>query len=64
MLVFTWAVFRLPEARNLAYEKLDVLFEKRTPAWKFTAKKLDAVAESQKIEGLDDRLHVTNLHKV
>lgn len=64
VLVFTWAVFRLPETRNLTYEELDVLFEKRTPAWKFTAKNLNAVMESQKIQELNDNEDGTEVQKV
>lgn len=39
-----WALFRLPETRNLTYNELDVLFEQRVPAWKFSSRDIDGVA--------------------
>ena len=35
-LLFVWAFFRLPEAKNKTYAELDDLFEKRVPAREFS----------------------------
>jgi SP family general alpha glucoside:H+ symporter-like MFS transporter len=34
-LVTLWAIFRIPETRARTYGELDVLFEKKIPAWRF-----------------------------
>lgn len=48
-----WAVLRLPETKDRTFEELDVLFEKRVPAWRFSSTKIDAIAESEVIQGGD-----------
>ena len=40
-----WAVFRLPETRGITYGELDVLFEKRVPAWRFSSTNAEVAAE-------------------
>ncbi|KAH6605288.1 rna 3 -terminal phosphate cyclase [Trichoderma cornu-damae] len=40
-LVTLWAAFRVPETRGRTYGELDVLFEKRTPAWRFGAAEVE-----------------------
>ncbi|KAJ5729466.1 uncharacterized protein N7483_003974 [Penicillium malachiteum] len=40
-----WAYFRLPEPRGRAYKELDLLFERGTPARKFSATRVDAYVE-------------------
>lgn len=34
-LTILWCVLRLPETKGITYTEMDILFEKRTPAWKF-----------------------------
>lgn len=50
-LTMVWALFRLPETRGKTYEELDVLFEKRVPAWKFNKTKVNEVAEANEVLG-------------
>lgn len=45
-----WTFFRLPECRGRTYEELDLLFEKRVDARKFSGYKIDAYVESEKGE--------------
>ena len=45
-----WAIFRLPEVKGLTYEELDILFERRTLAWKFKSTKINAVEESERLQ--------------
>ncbi|CAG9953030.1 unnamed protein product [Clonostachys rosea f. rosea IK726] len=47
VLTLIWAAFRLPETKDKTYEELDILFEKRVPAWRFASTKLDVVAEAE-----------------
>jgi SP family general alpha glucoside:H+ symporter-like MFS transporter len=47
VLTLIWAAFRLPETKDKTYEELDILFEKRVPAWRFASAKLDVVAEAE-----------------
>jgi MFS transporter, SP family, general alpha glucoside:H+ symporter len=35
-LTTVWAIFRLTETKNLTYEELDILFNERVPAWRFS----------------------------
>lgn len=46
VLVTTWAVLRVPETRGRTYGELDMLFERRVPAWKFADEVVDVVAEA------------------
>lgn len=55
-LTTVWSVFRLPETRGRTYEELDVLFEKRIPAWKFSSTSLDVIAETEMIQSSDKKL--------
>jgi SP family general alpha glucoside:H+ symporter-like MFS transporter len=41
-LMFLWAYFRLPEGRGRTYEELDILFERKVPARKFSSEHVDA----------------------
>ena len=54
LLTTAWAVLRLPETRGRTYEELDVLFEKRIPAWKFSSINLDVIAETEIMQGGTD----------
>ncbi|KAF4459470.1 mfs alpha-glucoside transporter [Fusarium albosuccineum] len=47
VLTLLWAVFRLPETKGKTYEELDVLFEKKIPAWRFASTRLDVIAEAE-----------------
>jgi SP family general alpha glucoside:H+ symporter-like MFS transporter len=40
---FSWGYFRLPEAKDLTYSELDLLFEHRVSARKFTREAADAL---------------------
>ncbi|KAH8801352.1 general substrate transporter [Xylogone sp. PMI_703] len=53
-LTVIWCIFRLPETKGLTYEELDILFEKKTPAWKFKATQIDLIRESNRIGGTGD----------
>ena len=48
-LTLVWAILRLPETKDKTYEELDVLFEKRTPAWKFAKARVDTMAETSEV---------------
>jgi SP family general alpha glucoside:H+ symporter-like MFS transporter len=50
VLTVTWAIFRLPETKGRTYEELDILFEKRVPAWKFASTEIDLIRESQQLK--------------
>ena len=49
--VIIWCIFRLPEVKGKTYEELDILFEKRVPAWKFSSTHVDVVAEAAHAQG-------------
>ena len=36
-----WCILRLPETKHRSYSELDVLFERRVPAWRFKSTKVD-----------------------
>ncbi|KAH3680204.1 hypothetical protein WICMUC_000469 [Wickerhamomyces mucosus] len=40
-LTWIWSIFRLPETKDRTYEELDILFEKRVPARKFSSYQID-----------------------
>lgn len=42
LLCLVWCIFRLPEARARSYAELNLLFENKIPAWKFSSTKVDA----------------------
>lgn len=42
-LTVLWAVFRLPESKDRTYEELDLLFEKKLPAWRFASTDINAI---------------------
>jgi hypothetical protein len=42
---FAWCAFRTPETKEITYTEMDILFEKRTRAWRFTQAKMDVVDE-------------------
>jgi SP family general alpha glucoside:H+ symporter-like MFS transporter len=41
LILFTWSYFRLPEPRNRTYGELDILFEHRVSARKFSSTSVD-----------------------
>jgi SP family general alpha glucoside:H+ symporter-like MFS transporter len=51
--MFVWSFFRLPEAKGRTYEELDLLFQKRVPARKFSSTHVDpyaaGIAPSQEV---------------
>ena len=48
-IVLLWAIFRLPETRNRSFEELDILFERKIPAWKFAAAKVDLAESNEQV---------------
>jgi SP family general alpha glucoside:H+ symporter-like MFS transporter len=46
VLTIAWCAFRMPETKGITYTEMDILFEKRTPAWRFKQAKVDVVEES------------------
>ena len=52
ILTIIWCVFRMPETKGITYSELDVLFEKRTPAWRFKNRKtqVDVVEAAHEVE--------------
>ena len=61
VLTTTWAILRLPETKDRTYEELDVLFEKRVPAWRFASTKIDAVAEAEVIQSGDKTIKAAHV---
>lgn len=57
-----WAFFRLPETRGRTYEELDVLFEKRVPAWKFSSQSMDVIAETEFMQGGDQKMVIEHVN--
>nr|XP_036582141.1 MFS sugar transporter [Colletotrichum truncatum]KAF6790801.1 MFS sugar transporter [Colletotrichum truncatum] len=53
-IVFVWAFFRLPEAKDRTYEELDILFARRTPAREFAKAHVDAYATSSQVEDVHE----------
>ncbi|KIY01457.1 uncharacterized protein Z520_03009 [Fonsecaea multimorphosa CBS 102226] len=49
VLLLIWAIFRLPETKDRTFEEVDVLFEKRIPAWRFKSTRLDLLQETRAI---------------
>lgn len=49
-LTLIWAIFRLPESKGRTYEELDLLFERRLPAWKFAHADLTAMGEENEMQ--------------
>lgn len=45
-LILLWAFFRLPETKQRTYGELDILFERRVPARKFSAYEIDRIDPS------------------
>jgi SP family general alpha glucoside:H+ symporter-like MFS transporter len=45
VLTIAWCAFRTPETKEITYTEMDILFEKRTRAWRFTQAKMDVVDE-------------------
>lgn len=52
LLSVVWVFFRLPEPRGRTYAELDVLFERRVPARKFAATRIDLFAGPPDIGGV------------
>ena len=46
--VYCW--FRLPETKGRGYGELDLLFQARTPAWRFKSTKVDQFNVHENIE--------------
>ena len=61
-LTLVWTVLRLPETRGRTYEELDVLFEKRIPAWKFSSTQMDLIAETGVVTGLEEKQSAIAVH--
>ncbi|TXT04303.1 hypothetical protein VHUM_04190 [Vanrija humicola] len=38
-----WCWFRMPETKGITYAEMDILFEKKTPAWKFKSTQVDVI---------------------
>lgn len=56
LLCFVWTYFRLPEPKGRTYAELDILFERRVPARKFSStvvEKLSLESDSENAENLD-----------
>ena len=49
VLTVIWSLFRLPETKGKTYEELDILFEKRVPAWKFAKTDVSLIAEAEEV---------------
>jgi SP family general alpha glucoside:H+ symporter-like MFS transporter len=45
VLTIAWCAFRMPETKGITYTEMDILFEKRTPAWRFKQAKVDVIDE-------------------
>jgi len=61
-LTVLWALFRLPETRGKTYEELDVLFEKRIPAWKFASTNIDVYRDINQVEEMKmEHEHLENI---
>jgi SP family general alpha glucoside:H+ symporter-like MFS transporter len=61
-----WAIFRLPETKGLTYDELDILFEKRVSAWRFSRKNIDLIRDTRNIKGVngeDDKKEVIVDHR-
>ena len=43
VLTIIWCIFRMPETKGITYAEMDVLFEKRVPAWRFKRARVDTV---------------------
>ncbi|KAL7423283.1 hypothetical protein Q5752_002583 [Cryptotrichosporon argae] len=41
VLTIAWCALRMPETKGITYTELDILFEKRTPAWRFRKARVD-----------------------
>lgn len=54
LVCLVWCVFRLPEAKARSYAELNLLFENRVPAWKFSSTKVDAFrSESMTVKAVE-----------
>ena len=49
-LTIVWCVFRMPETKGITYAEMDILFEKRVPAWRFKKAKVDIVEHTENTE--------------
>lgn len=45
LVMFVWAIFRLPEPKGRTYEELDLLFQRKIAARKFSSTTVDAYTE-------------------
>ncbi|KOS20795.1 Maltose permease MAL61 [Escovopsis weberi] len=45
VLVTIWGFFRIPETKGRTFAELDVLFENKVPAWRFSSEKVDVLTE-------------------
>ena len=55
--VFVWSFFRLPETKGRSAAEIDVLFERRTPARKFSKTTVDPFHGPESGEGIADKAH-------
>lgn len=51
-----YCIFRLPETKHRSYGELDILFEKRVPAWRFKSTKVDRKSSRSDCEELEECL--------
>ncbi|KAJ6571319.1 trehalose transport-related protein [Mycena capillaripes] len=54
-----YCIFRLPETRGRSYGELDILFENRVPAWRFSKSKVDQFGLSD-APPLDEKVSVSH----
>ncbi|KAK5991132.1 General alpha-glucoside permease [Cladobotryum mycophilum] len=49
VLITIWGFFRIPETQGRTFAELDVLFEKKVPAWRFASEKVNVVTEANNV---------------
>ncbi|KAJ6103202.1 sugar transporter [Penicillium sp. IBT 16267x] len=54
-LALTWSYFRLPEPKGRSYAELDVLFERKVPARKFTSTEVEPFESSDAMAALEKK---------
>lgn len=58
--IMVWAFFRLPEVKGRTYEELDILFEDRVSARKFSKTHVDAYATASSTDTAELKPHVSH----
>lgn len=46
-LCLVWTYFRVPETAGRTYEELDILFDRRVPAWQFKDYQIDHIRDAE-----------------